>query len=95
MHELGHTVGLIHSGAGPSAYGDESGYMVRPSLAYALHSATALHCVPLPSDSSILQGYGDKAVKWPRKCFNALNHWQLGVSLGRMLPIGFVIANWL
>lgn len=32
MHELGHTVGLIHSGAGPSAYGDESGYMVRASL---------------------------------------------------------------
>jgi hypothetical protein len=93
MHELGHTVGLIHSGAGPSVYGDESGYMVRPSLANVLAARDENSSVLSLSVAFVVQGYGDKAVKWPRKCFNALNHWQLGVSLGRQQPSGVDIVT--
>jgi hypothetical protein len=66
--------------------------MVRPSLVTILEDREGNSSSVL-SFAFAVQGYGDKAVKWPRKCFNALNHWQLGVSSGRQQPSGVDIVT--
>jgi len=50
MHEIAHTLGMLHANSADEAYADRSGYM----------------------------GSGYTSPVWPRKCFNAVNHYKFG-----------------
>jgi hypothetical protein len=85
VHEVGHNLGLSHSGQGSDPYGDRSGMMVRQSLVGNTFRQV-LSCCPVSIfsfDFLSIQGYSYGMNDAPQMCFNPSKSWKLGWYSGQ------------
>ena len=80
VHEVGHNLGLAHSGDGNLEYGDQSGMMGKNTIGGSLlswhsyHASTFSPSICPPTSPS----YSYNSDDTPLMCFNPAKNYQLG-----------------